>query len=216
MGFVRHNLTQACLLTWLLASCAAEAYEDPQAMLDIGGTGTLPAEPSARAPEPDVGSQPSAATGHPDSLPPTAAMPLQPSQPTSGQGVADESQRRPGTAVIGACRVARIAGREAFKRCETLVETVETLTEAELFHADSREAGAKCYAWLPIGTRVSMRSTVEDGCHFEAWRAGFGASEGLPCPCEQSTEPSCEFTVEHDVYCGAMFAPDDPDEQGAQ
>lgn len=107
---------------------------------------------------------------------------------------------------LASCRVA--AGRgELAKACMTLVETFDAEAGERLFYADSRESGALCSAWVPLGTRVVIHAqALGESCGFLVWGSGFGASAGAMCPCEQSSEPTCRFTVEHDTYCGAAFS----------
>ncbi|MGD8861968.1 MAG: hypothetical protein PVI30_18300 [Myxococcales bacterium] len=64
-----------------------------------------------------------------------------------------------------------------------------------------------CLVYVMPGTRVRIEALAAAGYGFHHWTAGANSSEGIPCPCEGSTEPVCEATIEAPTYCGAVFGP---------
>jgi hypothetical protein len=114
----------------------------------------------------------------------------------------------PGLAQVAACPVPDYDGTVVTRAdCDYwVVEAFDADTEERLFYSDSREAGAICGAWLPLGTRVTVRASWgNQDCALLHWRSGFQASQGATCDCEQSHDPVCNFVVSHSTYCGAVF-----------
>lgn len=174
--------------------------------IELVGSGVT--EPSTTVPELSVAAPTPSSPGYPPELessahPDLAGCNTEPVDPVPLEISIFEQAAREGCARAAACRVPGLDGEMVSSDCYT---RIETLVEGQrVFHADSREAGAKCGKWLPLGTQVHVTVEVGDGCQLAYWTSGFNVSEGAYCPCEGSTASHCEFSLEHDTYCGAVF-----------
>jgi hypothetical protein len=69
----------------------------------------------------------------------------------------------------------------------------------------SNQRPGKCGDFIELGTSARLSAVAAPGYRFHHWRAGADQSAGVPCPCEDSPDPECSFTVTERVYCGAVF-----------
>ncbi len=126
--------------------------------------------------------------------------------------LADEQPPRmsePGYAWLAACPTGCVDGPCAFPGLTQLtdVDAGQVLFTAPDFEMEQAPDGSPCSVEVKLGTQVRLSATPNDGFAFAHWRGGHQMSDGLLCPCEDSTQPECEFEADEDVYCGAVFEP---------
>lgn len=77
-------------------------------------------------------------------------------------------------------------------------------TGEEVFPTKLDGPGSSCSADLPVGTELELEATVKFGFAFVWWT---NVPNWAPCPCADSSDPVCIFTVtaSNNVYCGAVY-----------
>jgi hypothetical protein len=69
-----------------------------------------------------------------------------------------------------------------------------------------KASGFTCGVDLPVGVDLLLEARVEPGFRFVRWADSVAVSLGWgACPCRDSTDPMCFFSVEKRVYCGAVY-----------